>query len=63
MNVRMTEIIKNSQMHSLEIASVKSEKADRSDLNLLKSENEKLKLENAAIKTRLDRIERALLSK
>lgn len=50
-----------------EIASVKAEKADKSEVDIkfqkLESENQKLKQENAAMKIRLDKIEAAILSK
>jgi hypothetical protein len=46
-----------------ELASVKASKADKTEVDQLKADNEKLKQENAAIKARLEKIEKALNSK
>ena len=42
---------------------MKADKADKTEVDQLKADNEKLKQENAAIKTRLEKIEKALNSK
>jgi hypothetical protein len=53
----------NDAAKDREIASIKAEKADKTEIEALKTKNQKLEHENAEMKARLDEIEKMLKSK